>query len=211
MNHEKLHSVILIITILLGIVFSWDYKYSYAEKATKVETWTWLSPIQSNTTLSWATSNPKEDKPKIETKPIQDICDLKCKRSKIIEVGVRQEITDALIKHCKALAQDAVHCLRIGASISIAESGWWKACKSFNCMWIHAGKVSYASFDEWVEAWTKKYIKWWYKAPNMAFFYPPAWQKSKSRYCTSEHSTWTSIGCPAWLKNSTAIYNKLTF
>lgn len=209
MNHEKLHSVILIITILLGIVFSWDYKYSYAEKANKVETWTWLSPIQSNTTLSWATSNPKEDKPKIETKPIQDICDLKCKIKQLEKAWIKPELASLLVYECKKQDIEVVKCIKIWASILWAESSWWNKCSQYRCFGV--SWIKFESYQEAVQDWVKRFWKYWFRQTTPSNFYSNTSKKPTTHYCLSEDSSGSTNSCPNWYKHSWAVYNKLNF
>ena len=141
------------------------------------------------------------------------VCDSKCKISELQKKGIRDEIAHSLVINCKALTDDPVQCIKIGASIVKNESWWWFKCRAYNkynCFWLQV-KDDYKSFNDWVVHWVGKYEKRWYKAKNMAFFYSPAWSHPPSRYCTSEHSSNTQIWCPHGLKISTGFYNSLSF
>lgn len=139
-------------------------------------------------------------------------CDAECKVKTLIELGIREEISESLVINCKALAEDPRKCIIIWASIVKNESwGWFKCRKAnrFNCFGIMVAD-EYKSFNDGVLHFIWKYNRYWYKANSMSFFYPPAWWVSKSRYCTSEASSGSDVGCPNWLRNSQAVFNKLS-
>ena len=138
-------------------------------------------------------------------------CDAECKIETLKDIGIRPEIAERLVNNCKALADDPVMCLRVGASIVTAESSkWWKCKKSnpYNCFWI-SWKHEYKSYDDAVLHYVWKWNKYWYKAKDMTHFYSPSWKLPPTRFCVSEHSSDSSIGCPNWLKNSSSTFNKL--
>lgn len=140
-------------------------------------------------------------------------CDAECKISELIKKGIRDEIARSLVVNCKELAIDPVHCIKYGASIAKNESSWWNKCKTsnkYNCMGLNV-KADYKSYSDWVLHWVGKYNKHWFKAQNMGFFYSPTWSLPRSRFCVSEHSSNTSIGCPHGLKISTQFFNSLSF
>lgn len=161
----------------------------------------------------------KEVKPEISIqvweKLIQkvSICDAECKIRELTRLGIRSEISTALVKNCKALADDPVKCLKMWASIVKNESGGGYNCRKYNkynCFGLQV-KDAYKSYDDAVLHWVGKFSKRWYKAQNMGFFYSPAWSLPPSRYCISEDSSNTAIGCPHGLKISTDFYNSLPF
>lgn len=179
-------------------------------KTNKVEsTWStskkWMefkmdAPISHSGKTNWK----KEELWKLE-------CNTECKVKTLIDIGIREEIAESLVINCKALAENPVHCIKIWASIVKNESWWWFKCRKsndYNCFGIMVAD-EYKSFNDGVLHFIWKYNRYWYKANSMSFFYPPAWQVSKSRFCTSEYSSWSSVWCPNWLKNSQAIFNKL--
>jgi hypothetical protein len=53
------------------------------------------------------------------------------------------------------------------------------------------------------------YSRKWYKAKDSSFFYPDKWEYSPSRYCVSEQSSNSEIGCPFWQKHMQNTWNKL--
>lgn len=141
------------------------------------------------------------------------ICNADCKTKELISRGIRDEIAESLVINCKALAENPVMCIKIGASIVKNESGGGYKCKKankYNCFWLNV-KQPYTSFNDWVLHFIGKYNKYWYKAKNMAFFYSPSGKLPPSRFCTSEDSSNTSIGCPNWLKISSWFFNSLPF
>lgn len=140
-------------------------------------------------------------------------CSAECKIETLKDLGIRPEIAESLVNNCKALADDPVMCLRVGASIVTAESSkWWKCKKSnpYNCFWM-SWKHEYKSYDDAVLHYVWKWNKYWYKAKDMTHFYSLAGKLPPTRFCVSEHSSDSSIGCPNWLKNSSSTFNKLNF
>lgn len=155
--------------------------------------------------VSW----PLQAKP--ETIPIS--CDADCKIRELTRLGIRSEISTALVTNCKALARDPLMCVKIWASIVKNESGGGFKCRKYNqynCFWLQV-KDNYKSYNDSVLHWVWKYENRWYKAKNMSFFYSSAWNLPPSRYCTSEDSSNTAIWCPHWLKISTDFFNSLPF
>lgn len=142
---------------------------------------------------------------------IQLSCDAECKIRELIKLGIRDEIASSLVINCKALTDDPRKCIIIGASIVKNESWWWYKCKKqnpYNCFGLSV-KEDYKSYNDWVIHWIGKWNKYWHKAKDMNHFYSPAWKLPPTWYCTSEDSTRTEIGCPAGLKNTSIIFNKL--
>lgn len=126
----------------------------------------------------------------------------------------REAPTVSLISTCKASSSDVQKCILVGLVLMYNEAGNKQNSKACidrnNCMWIKSGKASYSSLDEWMENFVQKYNKYWYKANWAWFFYSSAWKVSKSRYCTSEDSSKSSIGCPMWLSIATTKWKQLT-
>lgn len=140
-------------------------------------------------------------------------CDANCKIRELTRLGIRSEISTALVTNCKALARDPLMCVKIWASIVKNESGGGFKCRKYNqynCFWLQV-KDNYISYNDGVLHWVGKYEKRWYKAKNMSFFYSSAWNLPPSGYCTSEDSSNTAIWCPHWLKISTDFFNSLPF
>lgn len=138
-------------------------------------------------------------------------CDADCKIKELIKIWVREEIADSLITNCKAIADDARKCVIVWASIVINESGWGYKCRKanqYNCFWIMQNE-NYKSYHDATLHFAWKFQKWWRNAEDMSFFYSPRWSLPRSRYCTSEDSSGSTIWCPNWLRNSSLVFNKL--
>ena len=214
-NKQQIHSFIFIISLLMGIIFSWDYKDISAKETDKVETWTWLQSFTWNATLSWAKRDWRQAISKEKSWALlyesNAQCDKECKIDKLIEVGIIPEIAESLVTNCKALADDPRKCVLVWASIVTAESSWWKNCRKnnqYNCFGIMQSN-NYKSYSDATLHFAWKFQKWWRNAKSMEFFYPKRWETSPSRYCVSEHSSNSSKWCENWLKNSSAVFNKL--
>lgn len=134
-------------------------------------------------------------------------CNAECKIKTLVEMGMVEELANSLVYTCKEKAKDPRKCIIIWASILTSESGMGKRCKAFSCYWIKS--KWYKSHQEATEDWVNKLNKFWYKASNSSFFYPSINQKSPSRYCVSEHSSWSAVGCPNGQKNAQAVWSKL--
>jgi hypothetical protein len=84
------------------------------------------------------------------------------------------------------------------------------ACtKRHNCLGVKSGKTSYKSYEDGMDAWVAIYNKYWYKAQSASFFYSPNGKLPPSRYCTSEHSSNSSVGCPNGLKIASAQWERV--
>lgn len=138
-------------------------------------------------------------------------CDLDCKINTLTGIGIDIKIAKPLVENCKRIANDPRHCIIAGASIIIAESGGKiKNCPRYNCMGLGGWSFRYTSYEVQIIDWINRYQKYWYKAKSASFFYPAKWEKSKSRYCVSEESSWSTVGCPNGLKHSSNTWNKLS-
>lgn len=219
-NKQQIHSFIFIITLILSLIFSWDYKDISAKENDKVETWTWLQSFTWNTTLSWAKRDWGKNNLKYKEAPVQiwelkiqevPNCSKDCKIDKLIEVGIDKKLAQPLVENCKRMATSPVHCIIAWASVITAESGWkLKNCYHKNCTWLWAWWLWYDTYEAWIIDWIIRYNKYWYKAKSASFFYPSVGEKSRSRYCTSEHSSWSAVGCPNGQKSAQATWNKLS-
>lgn len=118
-------------------------------------------------------------------------------------LGYREAPTISLISTCKASSSDVKKCILVWLVLMYNEAGNQQNSKACidrnNCFGINSWKAVYSSLDEWMENFVQKYNKYWFKAESASFFYSSAWKVSKSRYCTSESSSNTEIGCPRWL------------
>lgn len=116
-------------------------------------------------------------------------------------VWANENLVNELRDACQT-ATDPQHCFGVWLSISNAESNMCKAKSSHWCFGLVWAK------DKSAYRWVKSYNKYRYKATNWFYFYGDRWQLWKSRYCTSEDSSWSKVGCPAWRKNFDSIYSQ---
>ena len=125
----------------------------------------------------------------------------------------REAPTISIISTCKTSSLDPRHCILVALTLMYNEAGNQqnsKACVDRNnCFGIQSGKKSYSSLDEGMENWVQKYNKYWINAKWPEFFYSKSWSLPKSRYCTSESSSKSSVGCPMWLSIATNKWNQL--
>ena len=128
-------------------------------------------------------------------------------------LGYREEPTVSIISTCKSSSLDPRHCILVALTLMYNESGNQqnsKACTDRNnCFGIQSWKKSYSSLDEGMENFVQKYNKYWYKADSAWFFYSNSGSLPKSRYCTSEDSSGSNIGCPHGLSIASDKWSKL--
>jgi len=133
--------------------------------------------------------------------------------TQVKHLGYREEPTVSLISTCKESSKDPRHCILVWLTLMYNEA--WnqqnsKACVDRNnCFGINSGKKNYSILDEGMENWVQKYNRYWHKADNASFFYSKSWELPPSRYCTSEDSSWSSIGCPHGLSIASDKWSKL--
>lgn len=137
-------------------------------------------------------------------------CDIKCKKKALVSAGITSALADSIISQCKASARDPVHCIKYSASVSVAESSGGKNCHKNGCFGIKSGRISYDSLDAGVADWVRRYNKYWYKATSVSNFYPARGAVSRFRYCTSEHSSNSSVGCPNGLAAAAKTFTSLS-
>lgn len=193
--YAKTHWIIFLSLVLLASVSPRTNPDVYAHVPSKPKAQTGISTIQTNDTIPKTAKDRK--------------CDQECKIKTLIDLKLKKELAESLVQNCKEFAKDPVHCIKVGASILKAESNLGKNCKNYNCFGIGSGSVPYDSYAEGVKDWVTRYNKYWYKAPNSSFFYPSAGEKAPSRYCVSEESSGSAIGCPNWQKNAQSMWNQL--
>jgi len=138
-------------------------------------------------------------------------CNAECKKKALIDRWIIPKLANPLVDYCKKTARDPVHCIKWWSSIIWNESTWWQNCYNKNCTGMVGGAKSYKTYKEWVEDWVNRYNKYWYKAPNAHFFYGDRGELPKSRYCTSENSSWSDVGCPNGRKTAQEFFNSLPF
>lgn len=139
-------------------------------------------------------------------------CDAECKTKELITRGIRDEIAHALVDSCKEQDIEVVNCIKLWASIVVAESWWWSRCNKNWCFWILVKWLSYKTKEEWVRDWVKRFWKYWknQKTPDSFYSNSPKWNP-KTRYCMSERQPdWTMLSyCKNWHKHAWNIFNKL--
>jgi len=197
---NKSHKIAIIICIVLAILSPhWFAKESKENKTIVYQTG---SEIKKTESSSWTVQKAEEARS----------CDQKCKVETLVKLGITSKLSNLIVSECKEWAIDPVHCIKVASTIMINESGGGKsnACvKRFNCFGIWSWKVVYTSYEEAVTNWVSKYNRYWFKAKDMSFFYAQRWDIPPSRYCMSEDSSDTSVGCPSGLRITTNIFNKL--
>lgn len=200
----ELSSIFIMLAFLFGIASFSTTTYGGDKKQTN----TWSITIQKS----------EEDRKEDSKEPIRQIksdklsCDAECKIETLIKLGITSKLSNLIVSECKEWAIDPTHCIIIASSIVKNESGWGtsNACKErFNCFWVASWSRKYNSLEEWVSQWVSIYSRKWYKAKNSLFFYPNKWEYSPSRYCVSESSSNSEIGCPNWQKHMQNMWNKL--
>ena len=205
---NKTLCTILFFFCIFGAIFSPMIPEQVQAKSipieTKTQTWKVETRLSKPLANSWTIS--KSDK-----KEWRKDCDSVCKSLELQRLWIIEPIANSLITNCKALSSDPRKCIIIWASIVKNESGGWLQCKKsnkYNCMGLSV-KADYKSYNDGVLHWIAKYEKHWYKAENSWFFYPDKWKVSPSRFCTSEYSSGSDIGCPNGKRNAQMIWEKL--
>ena len=216
--YEKttIHGIILILCIIAYLVSpKTDFAMDIQEVQAHSEAQTgsiWEVPVSTQTgEVERELDSPIQDA-KQAHRSKEDVkieCDATCKVNTLVSLGIEPKIANLIVYTCKRKAIDPRHCIIVATSIMWAESSLWKRCSNYWCFWIRWWKVKYKSYEEWVEDFVNRYSKWWYKAQSASFFYPSAWQVSRSRYCTSEKSSWTDVWCPNGQKHAQSVWNKL--
>lgn len=97
--------------------------------------------------------------------------------------------------------RDKEHCIRYGLSVAFAESSWKNYTTPFGLK----------SADKSYRKWVSSYNKYWYTATNAHFFYWDWGEYGRSHYCTEEHSSGSTYGCPNWNKNAQRVIDDLKF
>jgi len=171
-----------------------------ASSVTPSVQWKGMTPSSKNDTNTMGTG-ASADTPTLPTAqkyrtPIQ-IYNL------VKHLGYREKPTISLIQSCKDWAIDPRHCILVWLTLMYNEAGNQQkstACISRNnCFGVQSGKAKYSTLEEWTDTWVVKYNRYWYKAQSASYFYSSAGRLSPSRYCVSESSSNTKIGCPNWL------------
>lgn len=199
MSYEKLYQISFFVATLFALT-------TYSSNLETIQRVYWAkNEVKTSTGVLETKKDWKENSRKVRTP--EEIFD------QINHLWYRKEPTISLISTCKAFSWDPRHCILVWLTLMYNEA--WnqqnsKACVDRNnCFGIQSGKKSYSSLDEGMENWVQKYNKYWYKADSAWFFYSKAWKVSPSRYCTSEDSSGSSVGCPTWLKIASDKWSKL--
>jgi len=131
------------------------------------------------------------------------------KQTKLESLWFSRELAHYIIKRCKETAKNPENCVIIAWFIGKNESNAGKNAYNHNVWWFNEGK-SYKSDEENFERWLKSYNKYWLNQTLPKHFYSERGKLPRTRFCTSEESSSSTIGCPNWLKNATVAYNFLT-
>ncbi len=199
MQYAKIHMILFFISLLFGIASFATTTYGGDKKQTN----TWSITVQK----------PEENRKEDSKEHIRQIRTPEELYEQVKHLGYREEPTIALISTCKGASLRPDHCILIGLVLMYNEA--WnqqksKACVDRNnCFGIQSWKKSYSSLDEGMENWVQKYNKYWYKADSAWFFYSNSGSLPKSRYCTSEDSSGSNIGCPHGLSIASDKWSKL--
>lgn len=133
----------------------------------------------------------------------------KKKYENLVNIGMPKDVANSLLTHCKALATDQAHCVKIGASILGAESSLGTRCHRNNCVGMNDWAVGFKSKDDWIKHWVEKYAKYWYKQSNPSGFYSGTpGIIPKTHYCMGKKKDGY---CPEGSKNSWKTFNSLTW
>lgn len=206
---NKIHSIIFLVCITLACISTAFAKTPDSKPLSK----------KVEVTKTWATKtgvlvslpNGKETKGTWSQVNIWT-CDAKCKIETLTKIGIRNEIAEALVNTCKKQDIAVVNCIKLWASIVMAESWWGNQCYKNWCFGILAKWVNYKTIEEWVEDWVKRFWKFWLnqKNPNSFYSNSPDW-KPKTRYCLSENQPDGTVlpYCKNWHKHSWNTFNKL--
>lgn len=95
--------------------------------------------------------------------------------------------------------RDKWHCIETWLAIAYAESSWRDNHTPFGLQ----------SKEKWYKKWVRSYNKYWYKSKDAFFFYWDWGQYGRSHYCTDEHSSWSTKGCPNGRKNAQIVLDSL--
>lgn len=199
MSYEKLYQISFFVATLFALT-------TYSSNLETIQRVYWAkNEVKTSTGVLETKKDWKENSRKVRTP--EEIFD------QINHLWYRKEPTISLISTCKAFSWDPRHCILVWLTLMYNEA--WnqqksKACVDRNnCFGIQSWKKSYSSLDEGMENFVQKYNKYWYKADSAWFFYSNSGSLPKSRYCTSEDSSGSNIGCPHGLKIASDKWEKL--
>lgn len=130
------------------------------------------------------------------------------KQENLISIGFSKQMSINIITGCKKSEKNPVMCIKIIASVMWAESSMGTRCYRNNCLWMNDWAVSYSSEVQGINAWVKKFDKWWYKQKNPSGFYRSDGTKPPTRYCMGKKKDWV---CKEGTKNSWKVFNSLNF
>ena len=210
-NKLRINQILFLICCVFALISpSYNQEVVQAKPEEKTNSgveWKVYAPISNS-----GKTNPEKELDKwswviLESK---DFCWPNCKVATLTGIWIDERLAMPLISGCKRLATDPRHCIIVWASVITAESGGKLAnCYHKNCTWLWWWRIWYDTYEAGIIDWITRYSKYWYKAKSANFFYPPVGEKSKSRYCTSENSSWSAVGCPMWLKHASSTWSKL--
>lgn len=200
---NKSQKIAIIVPIILAILSPHWFVEADKPQENKTAVYQTGSETPKANSSSWTIQGTKKD---------WKDCNAECKVETLIKLGITSKLSNLIVSECKEWAIDPIHCIKVASAIVINESGGGKsnACKTrFNCFWIGSWKVVYTSYQEAVANFVQKYNRYWKNAKSASFFYPNRWELSPSRYCYSESSSDSDIGCPNWQRIVQNVWNKL--
>lgn len=140
-------------------------------------------------------------------KKIYPWCDILCKKRLLVKVWLNHELANELVLQCKEADMNVVNCIKLGASIAVAESGWCNKLGKHGCFGIKWPKQD--TIKESVEVFIYRWKRYWFKQLTPSSFYSKTSTPPKTRFCLSETSSNNLKSCPNGYKNSWEIFNKL--
>lgn len=200
---NKSQKIAIIVPIILAILSPHWFVEADKPQENKTAVYQTGSEAPKANSSSWTIQETKKD---------WKDCNAECKVETLIKLGIKSQLANAIVNECKQSSIDPRKCIIIASSIAKNESGWGSsnACRTrYNCMGVASGSREYTSIEEWIAQWVSIYSRKWYKAKDASFFYPDKWEYSPSRYCVSEQSSNSTIGCPFWQKHMQNTWNKL--
>ncbi len=130
------------------------------------------------------------------------------KQKNLVSIWFSEQMSKDIINGCKKSKRNPVRCIKTLSFIMWAESSMWKRCYRNNCTGMNDGSVEYSSEMEWINAWVKKFDKFWYNQKDPSGFYRADWTKPPTRYCMGIKKDWV---CKEGTKNSWAVFKNLNF
>lgn len=130
------------------------------------------------------------------------------KHDNLVSIWFSKDMAKNIINGCKKSDKDTVRCIKILSSVMWAESSMGTRCYKNNCVGMNDWSVGYSSQMAWINAWVKKFDRYWFKQKDPSGFYRADWTKPPTRYCMWKKKDGV---CKEGTKNSWNVWNKITF